>query len=86
MQNYKIDILTYNTNGSVKSECADIAFQNNGQVDVLINSGFVLPANGGVLSFTANNDELDRTIYTFSFVNSLGTYQNNLIVIRKVYI
>lgn len=86
MQNYKIDILTYINNGSVKSDCSDIAFQNNGQVDVLLNNGYTIPANGGVISFNANNDEIDRTIYTFNFLNSLGVYQNKLIVIRKIYI
>lgn len=86
MRNYKIDILTYNKNGSVRSDCADIAFQNNGQVDVLLNNGYRIAAYGGVVSFAANNDELDNTIYTFSFINSAGVYQNNLVVIRKVYI
>ena len=85
MQNYKIDILTYQADGSVKSNCADIAFQNNGQVNIQLNNGFILPPNN-LVSFTANENELDNTIYTFSFVNSLGTFQNKLTVIRKVYI
>ena len=86
MQNYKIDILSYHVNGSVKSDCSDIAFQNNGTVDITINSAFTLPANGGVLSFTANNNEIDRTIYTFSFPAGSTITDCNLIVLRKIYI
>lgn len=85
MQNYKIDILTYQANGSVKSDCSDIAFQNNGLVSIQLNNGFILPPNN-FISFTANEGELDNTIYTFTFINSLGTFQNKLTVIRKVYI
>ena len=84
MQNYKIDILTYFSDGSVRSDCADIAFQNVGTTDVLLNNGFTLPA-GSFLSFTANDNELDNTIYNFSFINGvIGS--NQLTVIRKVYI
>ena len=86
MQNYKIDILTYNINGNVKSDCSDIAFQNNGTVNVTINNGYTLPANGGVLSFSANNDEIDRTIYTFSFPAGSAINACNLTIIRKIYI
>lgn len=86
MQNYKIDILSYHANGSVKSDCADIAFQNNGTVDVTINNAFALPANGGVLSFSANNNEIDRTIYNFSFPPGTPITDCNLIVLRKIYI
>lgn len=86
MQNYKIDVLQYTENGSVRSECSDIAFQNNGLVDVVINNGFVLKANGGVLSFNANEQELDRTIYTFSFPATSVIGDRNLIVLRKIYI
>lgn len=83
MQNYKIDILSYTKNGSVKSDCADIAFQNVGLIDVILNNGYTL-SSGSVLSLSANENEIDRTIYTFSFQNATGT--GSLIVIRKVYI
>lgn len=86
MQNYKIDILTYHENNSVRSDCADIAFQNNGNVDVTINNSFVIPANGGVLSLGANENEIDRTIYNFSFPAGSPIGDCNLIVVRKVYI
>lgn len=82
MQNYKIDILTYHSDGSVKSDCADITFQNNGTSDVIINNGFTLSPST-ILSITANENEIDNTIYTFYFQ---GTAPNNLIVLRKVYI
>jgi hypothetical protein len=82
MQNYKIDILTYHSDNSVRSDCADITFQNTGTSDVIINNGFTLPPNT-ILSITANENEIDRTIYTFYFQ---GTSPNNLIVLRKVYI
>jgi hypothetical protein len=86
MQNYKIDVLTYHENNSVRSDCADIAFQNNGTVDVTINQSFTLTANGGVLSLSANEGEIDRTIYTFSFPAGSPIGNCNLIVIRKIYI
>ena len=86
MQNYKIDILSYSTNNSVKSDCADICFQNNGTVDVVLNGSYTILANGGVLSLSANNDEIDRTIYTFAFPPTATVTQCALIVIRKVYI
>ncbi len=86
MQSYKIDVLTYNANGAVKSDCSDIAFQNNGNVAVTINSGYSLAANGGVLSFSANEGEIDRTIYTFSFPAGSPIGDCNLIVLRKIYI
>ena len=85
MQNYKIDILTYNISGSVKSDCADIAFQNNGTFPVVLNNGYTLSPNS-VLSFSANNDEIDRTIYTFTFPAGAGISGCNLTIIRKVYI
>lgn len=86
MQNYKIDVLTYHSNNSVLSNCADIAFQNNGTVDVTINQSFVLTANGGVLSLSANEGEIDRTTYNFSFPAGSPIGDCNLIVIRKIYI
>jgi len=82
MQNYKIDILSYHDNNSVRSDCADITFQNTGTTDIVINNGFTLPANT-ILSITANENEIDRTIYSFYFQ---GAGLNNLIVLRKVYI
>lgn len=86
MQNYKIDVLTYHENNSVKSDCADICFQNNGTVDVTLNQSYIITANGGVLSLSANEGEIDRTIYTFSFPATSTISDRNLIVIRKVYI
>lgn len=83
MQNYKIDILSYIKNGQVKSDCADIAFQNVGIVDVVLNNGYTLTP-GSVLSLSANENEIDKTIYTFSFSNTTGT--GSLIVIRKIYV
>lgn len=85
MQNYKIDILTYQQDGSVRSDCADIAFQNLGAVPIVLNNAFKIPVNG-FLSFTANNYEVDNTIYTFYFEGSTGVQQNSLVVVRKIYI
>lgn len=80
MRKYKIDILNYTANGSVKSDCADITFFNNGLAPVTINAGLILFA-GQSISFTANANEIDTTIYNFSF--GVGSY--NLIVFRKIY-
>jgi len=84
MQNYKIDILTYHSNNQVNSKCADITFQNTGTSTVTINNGFEL-TSGSSLAISANENEEDNTIYTFYF-NSNSVTDNNLIVLRKIYI
>jgi hypothetical protein len=85
MQNYKNDILTYNNNNSVDSNCADITFWNTGQADITINGGLLL-VGGSSITFNANAGEMDKTIYNFSFDPAVAKNLYNLIVIRKVYI
>lgn len=80
--NYKIDVLNYVANGSVKSDCSDITFVNSGTTTVTLNNALPLTA-GQSISFNANNNELDRTIYNFFFS---GAGNNSLTVFRKVYI
>lgn len=82
MQNYKIDALNYTTNGQVRSDCADIIFINTGLSDVIINQALPL-APGQSFTFSANNDEIDRTIYTYTFS---GAGVNSVTIFRKVYI
>lgn len=82
LTNYKIDVLNYVANGSVKSDCSDITFVNSGTSTVTLNSALPLTA-GQSISFNANNNELDRTIYFFAFS---GAGSNSLTVFRKVYI
>lgn len=82
MQKYKIDILTYVDNNSVKSDCADITFYNQGQEDVTINNGVIL-LSGSSISFNANENEIDKTIYNFVFGNTGAVKQ--LVVFRKIY-
>lgn len=79
---YKVDILTYQENNSVLSNCADITFFNQGQEDILINGALTLVA-GASVSFNANEGEIDKTIYYFSFANTGLTKQ--LVVFRKIY-
>ena len=82
MIKYYVDVLNYNSNNAVKSECADITFFNAGTSNVLVNSALpIFP--GSSISFTANENEVDMTIYNFIFT-SAGF--NNLIVCRKIYI
>lgn len=81
---YKIDFLQYTTTGAVLSNCADITFYNSGSNPVTINNAILL-YQGQSVSFQANNDELDTTLYTFSFPSST-TLNSNLIVLRKNYI
>lgn len=85
MQNYKIDILTYNNNNSVKSDCGDITFWCTGVADVTINGGLLLQS-GSSITFNANAGEIDRTIYNFSFDPAQPQTNYNLLVIRKVFI
>ena len=82
-QRYKIDILVYNASNQVYSNCADITFYNNGTNDATINNVLVL-SSGQSIVFSANNDELDTTIYSISFQNN-GKL-NALVVFRKIYI
>lgn len=80
---YKIDVLTYYDNNQVRSDCGDITFYNNGSDPVTINSGVTLnPGQTFVLS--ANENEIDRTIYYFIFANTVAN--KKLTVLRKIYI
>jgi hypothetical protein len=83
MQQYKNDILTYTSNNSVRSDCADITFYNSGQDTIIINSAVVIFANG-TFTLNANANEIDRTIYNFKFEGLSNNKQ--LTVIRKIYI
>jgi len=83
MQEFSNDILTYTSNNSVRSDCADITFYNSGYDTVTINSAVILFPNGS-LTLNANVGEIDRTIYNFKF---LGENKNQqLTVIRKMYV
>jgi len=82
MQNYKVDILTLTGDGYVRSDCADITFLNAGQSNVTINNA-VLLTPGQSFGLTANSNEIDRTIYTFTFS---GIGSTTLIVARKTYV
>lgn len=85
MTNYKYDFLTLVNDKAVTSECADITFFNGGQTSVTVNNSVLLyPGQSLVLS--ANEGELDKTIYYFKFTPGLPTDQNKLVVIRKIYI
>jgi hypothetical protein len=82
-QRYKIDVLQYNASNQVFSNCADITFYNTGTNDATINNGLTL-SPGQSIVFSANNDELDTTLYTISFQNN-GKL-NSLVVFRKIYV
>ena len=84
MQQFKIDFLTYSDDNSVRSDCADIAFFNNGATTIILNNTLRI-APGSSLSLEANAGEIDRTIYNFYFVTS-GTLSKRLIVFRKIYV
>ena len=81
MQNYKIDILNYKENGSVRSDCSDITFYNSGNSFLTINGALPL-APGQSISFNGNYNEIDRTIYYYSFVGNSGS----VTIFRKIYI
>jgi len=82
-QSYKIDTLTIVQNQDIRSDCADITFLNLGGSVVTINSALQLQ-QGSSITFSANANEIDRTIYTVSF--SQASQFRKLIVFRKVYI
>ena len=81
MQSYKIDILNYRENGSVKSNCSDITFANTGNTTLTINGALTL-APGQSISFNANYNEIDQTIYYYSFPANVGS----VTIFRKIYI
>jgi len=84
MQQYKYDFLTVVQDQAVKSDCGDISFANLGSNPAIINSSVTLQ-QGNTLALSANENELDRTIYTVRFDTTVpGT--SNLVVIRKIYI
>jgi hypothetical protein len=76
---YKIEVMSYNSNYNIVSNCNAITFYNNGTVDCKI-STIPLPA-GQSLSIEGNNDEIDTTTYLLDFGTSLT---GNVFVIRKV--
>jgi len=84
MQFYKIDILNLVIDGQVRSDCADITFFNQGTSNVILNSAVTITP-GNSLSLTANNAEIDRTLYNYRFDTTPGII-NKLVVFRKVYI
>jgi len=86
MQQYKIDVLLYVTDGSVKSDCADITFYNQGNTKILLNSSVTINA-GQSLSLSANSNEIDRTIYNYYFITAgVTTPTNKLVIFRKIYV
>lgn len=82
MINYKIDVLNYTQNNSVKSDCADITFYNTGTAVITLNSALKLLA-GQSITFQANNNEIDRTIYNFSFA---AAGNPSITIFRKIYV
>jgi len=84
MQQYKYDFLSVVQDQAVKSDCGDISFANLGTNPAIINSSVTLQ-QGNTLALSANEGELDRTIYTVRF-DTTGAGSSNLVVIRKIYI
>jgi hypothetical protein len=83
MQQYKIDVLNYTAAQSVRSDCADITFYNTGFDNVILNSALTLTP-GQSISFSANANEIDRTIYNFSF-SGINNFKS-IAIFRKIYI
>lgn len=84
MQNYKIDILNFVADNYVKSNCSDITFYNTGTTAVTINNAVLLQP-GVSIAFSANEKEIDNTIYNFYFDTGVSGI-NGLTVFRKIYI
>ena len=84
IRQYKIDVLTQVANNYVKSDCADITFYNQGDTTIKLNQAITI-SPGNSVSFNANENEVDRTIYNFQFDSTTGT-TNQLVIIRKIYI
>jgi len=80
-QQFYNDISIYQVGQYIKSECADITFYNTGTANVSVNGIVLLPNQ--TLSFSANQNEIDKTKYSFFFT---GTGSQSLTVIRKLYI
>jgi len=84
MQQYKYDFLTVVQDQAVKSDCGDISFANLGTNPAIINNSVTLQ-QGNTLALSANENEIDQTIYTVKFDTTFPG-NSNLVVIRKIYI
>ena len=82
LQNYKIDTLNYNYSYQVRSDCNDITFYNSGGVNITLNSSLVLNP-GASISFSGNEQEIDTTIYTWTFPPGAGL--KAITIFRKIY-
>lgn len=83
---YNISPFSVQTSGPVTSNCMDITFINMGTNVVLLNN--VVPiAPGASLGFSANFNEVDKSIYTLTFPKDpTNTLTNNCIILKKSYI
>lgn len=80
MRQYKVDFLTIVQDGAVRSDCGDITFINRGLGNVTINASLTL-GNNQSITLSANENEIDKTIYTLSFSSPSG----RCIVLRKIF-
>jgi hypothetical protein len=81
IQKYIPFFITYDTPQRVPSNCNSITFINNGTTVVNIENVPIQPSQS--LSIEGNYNEF--TDYNFNMSFS-GTGQNNLVVVKKVYI
>ena len=94
MVEYDQTFITYSTDIKITADCNDIAFQNIGDCDVIINEMLFMPGYltlpGGisfinVQRFSGNLFEIDRTQYTIKFRPTKGSVLPQICVVRKTY-
>jgi hypothetical protein len=78
---YYNDMVLYTTPDNIESNCVEISFYNIGGTTMIINGIPFQPLAG--IAFDGKQNEMDTTKYRLSFS---GAGNNNVFVIRKVYV
>lgn len=80
---YDVNIVTYDVNGFVATNCNSITFINYGSNAVTIENQITLQQNQSI-SIEGNQGEYTKKAFLITFANTVGT--NNLVTIQKNYL
>lgn len=80
---YDVNIVTYDVNGFVTTNCNSITFINYGSNAVTIENQLVLQQNQSI-SIEGNQGEYITKSFLIAFAATVGT--NNLVTIQKNYL
>lgn len=80
---YDVNIVTYDVNGFVSTNCNSITFINYGSNAVTIENQLTLQQNQSI-SIEGNQGEYLNKSFLITFANTVGT--NNLVTVQKNYL